>query len=790
MKNNTSHIKSFIIGLILISSNLFFAQNSLKIGDNLYKQEKYCEAIKYYNKYLNKYVNEKVFLKRGIANYQCQKFKSAINDFENCVIMGSDDERINYYLAKTYHNQQKFDKAIIYYKKYLKDIGKNKNKRKEIVREIKRCAHAIDLKYKPTTHFIENWGPKINTQYNDISPLQSPTNNHHFYFASDRVYGLKKKARYNEFQVDFSEGDWEKLYDIYSTNQNRNTVFLDFQNNGSKIIYFAGHNIKRGSIFTSNYSHSKKQLETENSLEAPIHAENGFNYIQYVNDSTIIFSSNRDGGYGGYDLYFTGFRNGSWFKPVNLGPNINSSYDEISPFLTKSGEYLYFSSNNLNSVGGFDIFKSKFSYNDDDWDIPQNLGMPINSPGNESGFRILSSGKGGIYNSDRKDKGFGGYDLYWIYFKKIVDVNRAYVNEIPFLRNRHLKLINPPVTENTEVAVNTQQDNTPSEKEVKKKVENKTVKGKVIVEDNKKDKKPKESIKKPKKEPKVVVVNKKKVKNNTKTKPSKKAKNQRNSKKLLVKKSNTNKKKFIVPLLFIKDKKFRDNTTSIEFIDKLARLMKKYPQIKVEFVGNSFSWENAQSELLNSVRIAEPLIDSLTLRMVDPSRIIVKGVGSSLPAAKPYGPKRSKNIIIKANNRIDVFIHNTKDLPISVKNENLYISRSIEDARYKLYKTIIEGLTYKVQVKTGDFLFLDKLLDKYNDSSIEKDIINNKYYYTIGLYSDYASAKDLYSMIIKEGRSNLKIIPYIDGVRINKKEALIKAKKYIDLVNYLEDNKN
>jgi len=760
LNNSFTYIKWFIISILLLGATTIFSQNSVKIADKLYKQGKYCEAIKYYNKYLKEFVDEKAFLKRGISNYNCKHFKSAIKDLENCILMGSYDKRIHYYLAKTYHDQQNFDKAIIYYKKYLRD-AKN-DERTKTINNIKRCANAIDLKYETTDHFIENWGPKINTPYNDILPLQSPSNNHHFYFSSDRVYGIKSKKRYREFQVDFSDGNWEKLYDIYSSNQNRNTIFIDFQNNASKVIYFAGYTSDKGTIHSSDYSRISKQLKDANLFEAPIHAEFGFSYLQYINDSTIIFSSNKKGGYGGYDLYITGKRSGKWFEPINLGRNINTAFDEISPFITKSGDYLFFSSNNLNSVGGFDVFKSKFSYNDDDWTQPKNMGMPINSAGNESGFRILSSGKGGIYNSDRKDMGFGENDLYWIYFKTIIDVNRAYSTEMPYLRNRHLKLISPPVIE----------------KEV------------VIVEEKKKDKtdiKPKTTKGKDSGNVKKKAKNKAKHKNN---KPPKKHIDKPKTKKPTKKKPklDINKKKFIVPLIFIKDNKFRDNNTTIDFIDKLARTMKEYPQIVVEFVGNSFVWDSEKSELTNSVRITEGLADSLILRMVNPKRIIIKGVGSSLPAAKPFGPKRSKNIILKTNNRIDVFIHNIDDLPLLIKNEHMYISKSIEDSRYKLYKTVIKGLSYKVQVNKGDFLFTDKLLSKFEDSSIEKDAATKTYYYTIGLYKEYISAKELYKSLIAEGSSNIKIIPYIDGIRIDKKEALIKAKKYLDLVNYLEDN--
>jgi len=790
---STLILKLYFILIFIIISTVSYGQSSIKEGNSLFKQNKYCKAIKYYNKYLKKYVDEDAYLKRGICNYYCNNFKKAIEDLENSSLMGNYDERINKYLAKTYHHQQKFEKAITYYKKHLSNIRKDKIKKANTINQIKRCANAIKLKYEPTNHFIENWGPEINTPYDDINPIQSPGNAHHFYFASNRIYGLKKKKKYNEFQVDFTNGDWEKLFDIFSSNQNKNTIFLDFFDKTNKVAYFLGNSIDKGSIYTSQYSHAIKQLETANKYSAPIKAEFGFRYMHFINDTTVVFSSDKDGGFGGFDLYITGYRNGSWFEPINLGENVNSSFDEISPFITKNGETLFFSSNNLQSIGGFDVFRSDFSYADDDWLTAKNLGLPLSSSADEIGFKVLSSGKGGIYNSNRKDMGFGHHDLYWIYFKNNIDANRSYANEIPYLRNRHLKLINLPTPVEKEVIIAKVDENkvpenndptpTPKVKQIeKKKPKTKENKNKVknkIEKSNQDSKTQKVKAPKSKEKPKV-----KKSLN----KPKSKKKNNP-SKNNFKKKSTSKIEKFIIPLLLVKNKTYRDNKTTIDFIDNLSRLMKKYPDIKVEFIGNAFTWEKGNSELLNSVRIAEKLADSLTLRMIEPNRIIVKGVGASLPAAKPHGPSRSKNIIVKANNRIDVFIHNTKNIPIKVKNESFYISRSIEDSRYKLYKTIIRGLSYKIQVKKGDFLFLEKMLEKYQDSSIEKDIISKNYYYTIGLYKEYVSAKELYSKLISNGKNKIEIIPYIDGIRISNKEALKYAKKHVDLVNYLEDNK-
>ena len=126
--------------------------------------------------------------------------------------------------------------------------------------------------------------------------------------------------------------------------------------------------------------------------------------------NSIIFSSNRDGGYGGADLYEIRKIGNQWSDPVNLGPVINSSGDERSPFLHIDGKTLYFSSNNFPSLGGFDIFFSKKDslYN---WSAPQNIGFPINSKFDETSLFVTTDGETAYFSSNNLD-GVGGWDIY------------------------------------------------------------------------------------------------------------------------------------------------------------------------------------------------------------------------------------------------------------------------------------------------------------------------------------------------------------------------------------------
>ena len=146
-------------------------------------------------------------------------------------------------------------------------------------------------------------------------------------------------------------------------------------------------------------------------------AEDGDGYPFFVADSVMLFSSRRKGGFGGKDLYMTTYSNGVWAVPQNLGPEINSVYDEISPFLSKDGRTLYFSSNNSrSSLGGLDIFKSRFDDASLQWSAPENLGVPINSSEDDLHFRLTKDGLKAYFSTSRKD-GIGMRDIYVAYFK-------------------------------------------------------------------------------------------------------------------------------------------------------------------------------------------------------------------------------------------------------------------------------------------------------------------------------------------------------------------------------------
>ncbi|PZF73241.1 OmpA family protein [Taibaiella soli] len=124
----------------------------------------------------------------------------------------------------------------------------------------------------------------------------------------------------------------------------------------------------------------------------------------------LYFVSDRPGGFGGKDIWMSRFEHGLWQEPRNLGPEINTPGNEISPYLFADNQTLYFASDGHVGMGGSDLYRSK-RVDDSTWSHPENLGYPINTPYDEISLNLTQDGKKAYLSSDR-DSAAGNFDIY------------------------------------------------------------------------------------------------------------------------------------------------------------------------------------------------------------------------------------------------------------------------------------------------------------------------------------------------------------------------------------------
>ncbi|MDH5609625.1 MAG: OmpA family protein, partial [Cyclobacteriaceae bacterium] len=179
--------------------------------------------------------------------------------------------------------------------------------------------------------------------------------------------------------------------------------------NGKLYLY---KDAKRGGVYFSEAKNGGWSLPVAyDSKIKSLNVESHF----YINDTEdlIIFASDKTYKTKGMDLYLS-HRNpssGKWSKPVPVSDRINSLDDEGSPFLSKDGRTLYFSSQGHGSIGGFDIYKSVYDSASRSWSDPVNMGYPINTQNDELNFWISREGTSGYLSSDRMGT-MGKFDLY------------------------------------------------------------------------------------------------------------------------------------------------------------------------------------------------------------------------------------------------------------------------------------------------------------------------------------------------------------------------------------------
>ncbi|MDL2313341.1 hypothetical protein LJC68_10755 [Bacteroidales bacterium OttesenSCG-928-B11] len=213
----------------------------------------------------------------------------------------------------------------------------------------------------------------INTPNNELGPYSFITlpYNDLFLYASDENgdYNINYLWNSKIFNVEFLKTESNELYpsfygkDVYFTCRSYDKK-MEFINKIEKIIYCSD---KDGNfdIYEVNIPQNSNIVDVIRSSEAypSIKLDINSNYddkCPFVNGSLLVFSSNRPGGYGGYDLYFSIYENGAWSQPTNFGANINSEYDEYRPITHFEHDFdnnlMIFSSNRPRGLGGFDLY--------------------------------------------------------------------------------------------------------------------------------------------------------------------------------------------------------------------------------------------------------------------------------------------------------------------------------------------------------------------------------------------------------------------------------------------------
>ena len=336
------------------------------------------------------------------------------------------DDNVDLHIALNRAYQQKYDYQSALAELDLIGINNKSGYNAAVLkRERDICQNAKVLMMNPVKLEVTNLGDSINSEYDDYRPVLSSTGNEMIF--TSRRYDVGKTVRFDDGQyeesayyVRFKDGRWSaptRIENLFVSKTKGQEAVTCIANEDRELYIY-----RDGAIYMSTRENVDSEWGIATKLPEPI---NGYGEVRYVcvsNDGQqMFFSSNSEGGFGGYDLYHS-YRlpNGNWGVPVNMGPSINTDYDEDAPVLHPNSNILYFSSQGHNTMGGYDIFYT-IQNPDSTYEAVKNIGYPINTPDDDIYFVPSPMADVAYYSSLRWDDNADnrtsrGYDIYKVVY--------------------------------------------------------------------------------------------------------------------------------------------------------------------------------------------------------------------------------------------------------------------------------------------------------------------------------------------------------------------------------------
>lgn len=308
-----------------------------------------------------------------------------------------------FYLGNAYRVNNQIKKARECYNKFLNQIDETVYDIQLVKDQLTACTVAENLMKKPVDFDIMILPEPINTRFSDMNPVLSDDETKMAYISKLQFYDAV-------FYTEKVDGKWTPPRNIIPELGVDGDVYPTCLSSDGKEMYFYRNDEYAGNIYFSRMVNGKwtpivKLNENINTKYWESHA------CVSKDGKTLYFTSNRKEGYGELDIYFSKRQaNGDWGPPKNLGPSINTKYNEDTPFITEDGKKIYFSSYGHYNMGGYDIFMS-IRKNDTTWTKPVNIGYPINTTDDNTFFHPVLNGEAAYY-SFYDEKGLGRYDIY------------------------------------------------------------------------------------------------------------------------------------------------------------------------------------------------------------------------------------------------------------------------------------------------------------------------------------------------------------------------------------------
>jgi outer membrane protein OmpA-like peptidoglycan-associated protein/tetratricopeptide (TPR) repeat protein len=408
--------------ILLFCSTFSFLFSQIEKGDQFASKFQYIKAISKYKKALtgNSSNNQEAHLKLADCYKRINEYQNAEESYKKALAISLNvPAEVFFNYGQVLKINNKYPEAAEQYNKYIKLKPNDGN----AVKALKFCREIKYFLSKPIEYEIKNL-EKINTDKSEFSPI----------VFNNKLAFVAEKESFNF--VDYSVNDYngEPYLNMYVTeiagvetkkaktfSKKINTDYHDGPaciSDDGKTFYFTrvGYVPKKDFTNTAKIYIATGEERSWGNIIPFEHNSDKYSVAHpsiNKDNNVLFFTSDMPGGYGGKDIWMSKKNGkGGWDRPINLGPDINTSADEMFPTIRKDG-ILYFSSTGLPGYGGLDIYSAKNV--DNKWILIRNEGLNINSSFDDFGITFLNDSVG--YFSSNRTGGKGKDDIYWYKFK-------------------------------------------------------------------------------------------------------------------------------------------------------------------------------------------------------------------------------------------------------------------------------------------------------------------------------------------------------------------------------------
>lgn len=335
------------------------------------------------------------------------------------------EDEVLYDMGIAYMYNEQIDSALLFLNKYKMKVTKPE-RMIDVTRQIEFCENARKFMKDPVDVTFVNLGRQINSEGPDMHPF-TPMDESFLVFSTKRDKGVAGQNidfdGYKPADVFWAKPRNGEFHKAKGVGMTINTEFIEeftgMSAFGEHVFYMIDNMEGFDDIWVTEFT--GRRWEKGKGLDESINTEEAELAATCTPDGQTLFIARMPieaPGFGGLDIYMSNkLPTGQWSIPVNLGPTINTQYDEMFPVISHDGKTLYFASQGHKSMGGYDVYKSEWNEQFSRWERPVNLGYPINTTMDNFTFCPTDNPRH-AYTAQLRKGGFGDLDLYRVIFNE------------------------------------------------------------------------------------------------------------------------------------------------------------------------------------------------------------------------------------------------------------------------------------------------------------------------------------------------------------------------------------